>query len=419
MKADKLNALVVYTVSKVTKWALVGIIPEQILYAEANKIYRITLICAASAALLAIAIGYLMARRIGTPLIQIRNLMQEAAQGNLRVKSNLRRKDEIGQLSNSFNQMIDKITLLISETNHLAQEVLSKADDIASASNKTSASAKEIVLATNSIALGATMLADEAMQGNEITQNTHSQLLTVVDSNMEMAESAVEVRKVSKQGIDYMSNLTKDTNTAEQTALAMNEKVKQLKESTGSIEKIIEVMEQINSQTKVLSLNAGIEASRVGAAGKGFMVISNEIRSLANQSRESIQVVAQILNTIQKEINGTVSSFSKLQPIYLAQVNSVKEANGIFQKVHDFMEIVISKLESSTTSVNALKQSQTALADSIGNVSAVSQESASSSEQVAALSENQLTISHDLVQLSSQLKEMSDALQESLMKFRV
>ncbi|MGG2198707.1 methyl-accepting chemotaxis protein [Paenibacillus validus] len=419
IKANGMEALVVYKVSDVTNWSLIGFIPKQFLYAEANYIFRITVLCAISAALLAVVIGYLIVRRVGRPLIQIRDLMQTGAKGNLTVKSDHRSKDEIGQLGNSFNEMIEKITSLISDTSVLAGKVLHTANEIVSGSDKTSTSAKEIAMATESIASGAGTLAEEAMRSNEITQNTQLQLLSVAESNSEISASASEVMLISNEGIHHMSNLMTDTYTAEDTLRTMADKMGRLQESTGSIEKIIQVMEQINNQTNILSLNAAIEASRVGAAGKGFMVVAQEMRSLASQSRESIQVVSGIIHAIQEEITGTVSSFLESRQIYSAQVNAVKEANAIFQSVHDSMEHVISKLGDSTLLIQQLKESQTALGESIGNVSAVSQQASAVSEEVASQSSEQLKISRELVGLSTQLKQLSDALKESLSKFKI
>ncbi len=149
------------------------------------------------------------------------------------------------------------------------------------------------------------------------------------------------------------------------------------------------------------------------------MVVAQEMRSLASQSRESIQVVSGIIHAIQEEITGTVSSFLESRQIYSAQVNAVKEANAIFQSVHDSMEHVISKLGDSTLLIQQLKESQTALGESIGNVSAVSQQASAVSEEVASQSSEQLKISRELVGLSTQLKQLSDALKESLSKFKI
>lgn len=237
IKANGMEALVVYKVSDVTNWSLIGFIPKQFLYAEANYIFRITVLCAISAALLAVVIGYLIVRRVGRPLIQIRDLMQTGAKGNLTVKSDHRSKDEIGQLGNSFNEMIEKITSLISDTSVLAGKVLHTANEIVSGSDKTSTSAKEIAMATESIASGAGTLAEEAMRSNEITQNTQLQLLSVAESNSEISASASEVMLISNEGIHHMSNLMTDTYTAEDTLRTMADKMGRLQESTGSIEK--------------------------------------------------------------------------------------------------------------------------------------------------------------------------------------
>ncbi|HUC92463.1 MAG TPA: methyl-accepting chemotaxis protein [Paenibacillus sp.] len=411
------SLLAVYTTSEITGWTLAGFIPERALYAEARDIYRITIICAVTAAVLAILIGLLAARRIGRPITQIRDLMGEGAKGNLTVKSPLRRKDEIGELGDSFNRMIDNISFLVRDANGLTERVYQTAAEIADVSHKTSVSAKEIAAATESIALGADKLAEEAVDGNEITQDTFRQLMNVVDSNEEMASSAAEVSRVSQEGIDYMNRLTSDTRTVEHHALETAGKMERLRTSTGSIESIVDVMEQINRKTNILALNAGIEAARAGAAGKGFMVLANEIRMLASQSQESIQVVAGIVNTIREEINEASASFLQTRQIHAGQVDAVKRANDIFQSVHDAMEDVAERLEHNTLLLQQLKASQSALGESIGNVSAVSQQSSAVSEEVASQSAGQLAVSSHLVELSERLRQLSDELNASLSRF--
>src|SRR3981081_2815600 len=107
---------------------------------------------------------------------------------------------------------------------------------------------------------------------------------------------------------------------------SMVDKVDNLKDSTRSIRKILDVLNNMTKQTNILSLNGTIDAARAGASGKGFMVVADEIRKLADQSRQSIDVVGQITETITKEIDETVKVLSNATPIFQEQIESVKEA---------------------------------------------------------------------------------------------
>jgi methyl-accepting chemotaxis protein len=372
------------------------------------------------AGVIATAIGYLVVRSIAQPLVTLRNLMVEGSKGNLTVRSNLKnRSDEIGELSESFNEMMAQISELAKQTALSAAEVLHTATDLTDASRKTAISAKEIAVATEEIANGATSLAVEAERGSDITGHMNDQMKNVIEANGQMAGSAVAVEKASEQGTVYMSQLIQKTGMTEEMTRSMVEKVDALKDSTGSIVKILDVLNNLTKQTNILSLNATIEAARAGAAGKGFMVVADEIRKLADQSRQSIDVVGQITAKIQGEIEETVQVLSEAYPLFHEQIASVREANQIFLTVRGQMGQFVEKLELATNSINELNQSQTVLSDAMTSVSAVAEEASATSEEVASLSSEQLGISEGLVVLSEKLDAVSKGLQESLSRFKV
>lgn len=419
MDGEAGRTLVVYSKSSKTGWFNVGEVPVAELVKDTQTISQMTIWMSVLAAILAALIGFGVIRMIGRPLQVLRNLMKEGEQGNLRGRTHFRSRDEIGQLGESFNQMMEQITVLVRQTNQSAQEVLDTAAELSDASKKTANSAREIAVATEEIASGATSLAVESEKGNELTHHMGVQMKNVVEANMNMGVSAAEVQSSSQKGISYMAELIEKTNLTEEMTRSMVEKVDKLKESTRSIRKILDMLNNITKQTNILSLNATIEAARAGAAGKGFMVVADEIRKLADQSRQSIEVVGQITETIQKEIDETVNVLSTAYPIFQEQIVSVKEADTIFRQVQENMDGFIAKLDEVSESVQQLEQSQLVLSEAMSNVSAVAEESSATSQEVASLSSEQLSVSDGLVRLSDKLEALSNSLKESLAKFQI
>lgn len=413
------ESLIVLSSIPATGWHLIGTYPVESLVADARTILWTTFWSTLAAGVLAVLLSLIMVRMISKPLGTLRRLMKEGEQGNLLVRTNFKNRDEFGELGISFNQMMEKITQLVKQTNDSAQSVLDNANELLEASKKTALSAKEISVATEEIANGATTLATEAEKGSDLTTHIGQQMKGAVDANLQMGASAQEVRAVSEQGITYMNELTTKTAQTEEKTRLMVEKVDRLKESTSSIRKILEVLNAVTKQTNILSLNATIEAARAGAAGKGFMVVADEIRKLADQSRQSIDVVAQITDTIQTEIDETVSVLTEAYPLFQEQITSVKETDKIFQDVQQKMVMFISQLDEVTESIQQLEQSQNTLAEAITNVSAVSQQSSATSEEVASLSSEQLDVSQGLVSLAEGLEKVSNDLKETLSKFNV
>lgn len=413
------ESLIALSTIPATGWQLFGTYPVESLVADAKTILWTTFWSTLAAGFLAVLLSLVMVRMISKPLGTLRRLMKEGEQGNLLVRTNFKNRDEFGELGISFNQMMEKITQLVKQTNDSAQLVLDNANELLEASKKTALSAREISVATEEIANGATTLAMEAEKGSDLTNHIGQQMKSAVDANLQMGASAQEVRAVSEQGIEYMNELTTKTGQTEEKTRLMVEKVDRLKESTSSIRKILEVLNAVTKQTNILSLNATIEAARAGAAGKGFMVVADEIRKLADQSRQSIDVVAQITDSIQTEIDETVSVLTEAYPLFQEQITSVKETDKIFQDVQQKMVGFIGQLDEVTESIQQLEQSQNTLAEAITNVSAVSQQSSATSEEVASLSSEQLGVSEGLVSLAERLENVSNELKETLSKFKV
>ncbi|QKS43319.1 methyl-accepting chemotaxis protein (plasmid) [Paenibacillus cellulosilyticus] len=398
-------------------WRIVGKTPINELVSDANAIFVLTFIVTAAAAVAAIVICYFMIRMFANPLVQLRNLMNEGERGNLSVRLHLNRKDEIGQLTDSFNRMMTEITSLVDQTSGTADEVLATASVLTEASRKTAVSAKEIAVATEEIAGGATSLAIEAERGSDLTTTISTQMQNLLSNNQSMEASATTVQQASEQGTSYMNVLIEKTGLTEQMTRSMVEKVDRLKDSTSSIRKILDVLNNLTKQTNILSLNATIEAARAGVAGKGFMVVADEIRKLADQSRHSIDVVAQITDTIQREIDETVEVLTEAHPIFQEQVSSVKETNQIFMAVQSHMSQFSDSLGSVTEAIGKLDESQSVLSDAMTSVSAVAEQSSATSQEVASLSNEQLSVSEELVKLSNRLEDASNKLQQSLSRF--
>lgn len=413
------SVLAVFKQQATSGWKLLGSIPTAELTKDARGILLTTYISAGVVAIIAILIGIWMVNMIGRPLVKLKDLMEEGAKGNLKVRMEVASKDEIGQLTGSFNVMMEQITTLVEQTNHSAQDVLDTATELTDASNKTAMSAKEIAIATEEIANGATSLANEAERGNELADNIGRQMEKVIEANKEMSTSAHEVEQSSQLGTKYLDGLLNKTNTTVDIIQGLTDKVNTLKTSTSSVMKVLDVMQNITQQTNILSLNATIEAARAGVAGRGFMVVADEIRQLADQSRESIKMVGKITDEISTEMNKTVQALMDANPLFEEQIDSVKETSKIFVSVQEKMEGFVNHLSMVTTSIDELNQSQSVMSEAMTNVSAVAEESSATSEEVASLSNEQENIGNHLVNLSQKLEQVSVGLKETLSKFTV
>ncbi|QDP41936.1 methyl-accepting chemotaxis protein [Radiobacillus deserti] len=403
-----------------TDWYLVGAVSAKELTKDTNTIFYMTLIVIILSFIISLFIGRIIVNMIGVPMTKISELMSIAKDGDLQVRSDLtNRKDEIGELATSFNDMMGNISEMMDKTRASSAKVLHAATELQDISRLQSDSAREVAIASEEIATGATTLTQEAESGNSLVNKISSEVENVYENNSEMEDYAKEVISGSTAGIEKMGELVNKTKHGEQLTQALIQKTDTLKGSTKQISDVMTILTNIAQQTNLLSLNAAIEAARAGEAGKGFAVVADEIRKLSEQSKESIDLVGNITSDIIHEVNETLSVLDEANPIFKEQVVTAQETDDLLKNVGSKMNEFTAKIELVTSSINQLRDSQDILNTTIQQVSATAEESTAISEEVSASTEEQMKVSESLVQTSEQLKELAEDLQQSLENFKI
>lgn len=412
------SQLVVFHKLEKTGWTMMGYAPEEDFTGAAGRLLYITLLVVVLAVGIALIIGLYLVRRIGRPLRGLALLMEQGALGNLLIRADLRGQDEIGRLGGSFNRMLEQICALVRESSQSAREVTGAAEEVAQASRHTSRHAEEIAVVTEGIAEGASGLALEAENGSRAVERTEGVLAKVTASNEAMNRAVRQVIGVSEQGGEFMRELLAKTDAVFRLTSQLQENSGRLERSMDAVRSILAPMEATVKQTHILSLNASIEAARAGAAGKGFMVIAEEIRRLAAGSGESLRTVSGIAGEVQGDIGNTVRMLTGAAPLLDAQMQSVREASSFFGQVKREMGELIAHIQVSTSAVEEMVEAQEILGQAIASVGLVVQETGASTEQVAGMAGEQLEVSGRLVSLSDSLERLADHLNGTLAYFQ-
>ncbi|WP_339223519.1 methyl-accepting chemotaxis protein [Paenibacillus sp. FSL H8-0332] len=410
--------LVVYQPLATADWTLLGYAPVSDFTKSADRLLYITFLVVLAAALIALVIGYVLVRLIGRPLGKLARLMEEGEQGNLQVRTDFKGRDEIGRLGHSFNRMMEQISLLAGRSSSSAAEVLATSEQLVAASGAISGQASEVAAATGEIAGGAASLAAEAESSNAKVELMRDKANEVAGTNAVMAASAVKVMEASDQGAERMKKLVAQSESVLKMMDLIQENSAMLRDSTVLIRSILSPMIAMNKQTNILALNASIEAARAGAAGRGFIVIADEIRGLANQSSQSIASVSRITEEISSHIENTVQVVSEAAPMFDSQLASVRESSLIFGSVRAEMEVFSGVLNQSSAAVSELAEYQQQLGQSMASVISVVQQTSASTEEVASMSSQQFTVSRELVELSGKLETLAENLKQSMISFQ-
>lgn len=348
----------VYTVNELTGWKLVGGIEMSEITQATRGILYTAIIVITIAILLGALIIYGIIRSIMGPLQQLMSATEKIADGDLTEEITIRSQDEIGHLSASVNHMIRKLRELIGG-------VLSTSQNVAAASEQISAT-------TDEVAKGSTVQA-------EASQLMHEQFTELSIAINSVAQSAEEAAILASKTTLIAHNGGDRVNHSIESMTQVSTQMERLEEDSVKIGDIIEVINDISEQTNLLALNAAIEAARAGEQGRGFAVVADEVRKLAERSGEATKQITSIIKGMQQNTHKSVSAVA-------AGVNQSQQTGQAFKEIM----AMINETEQKVGEIAAASEEQAAQANevmqSIESISSASQEAAAAAEETAATS---------------------------------
>lgn len=401
-----------------TDWTIVGTIPETRLLEDAQTIRDSLIYLVLGGVVLALLLGFWGYRTIGRPLMVAGDKMRQAENGDLNVRLGMKRKDELGSVSGSFDSMMGSIGSIVAQTGQSADRLMQATVRINELVQRSRDASGEISIAMNEVSSGADSLSRDAEKSSMLTGEMSSRLEDVLAVNRTMRDIAVQVEESGKSGASAIDELSRHNQEAEGVVSSLSEKMKRLQEGTESISVVLDIVGNISKQINILSLNASIVAASAGEAGKGFMVVAGEIRSLANQSKESIASVEAVIANIQTEMAETSRLVVDSMPIFQRQSDISRSSQDIFRHVESSMSRFMDSFQQVWNSLQFSMEAQSELAGTMMQVSAVSEESTATTENVAGLIRDQHESGGELVRTGEELEQLAEELREALKVFQ-
>ncbi len=327
--------------------------------------------------ILTILITWQMGRQLLTPIHKIQSVLSKVAVGDFTSKVDYHKNDEIGEMATGFNAMIDKLSALIGGLNSSIQTISATAQQLASSSQQVNASTEQISSGIQEVASGSESLAKQASE-----VSTESKQLT--EESIKGSQSAGK----ANEKMTSISNAVSQSSQAVQT----------LGTKSQEIVKIVDTINTIASQTNLLALNAAIEAARAGEAGRGFAVVADEVRKLAEESQNATKGIEVLIQEINDSTSEAVSSMD-------VGKQEVEEGGLVIAEALGSLESISQKIK--------------AVEIAIDSVSSVAQQSASSSQQMSAGVQQTSSAMQQVSSAAQQLASTSQELAAMISKFKI
>lgn len=400
-------------------WYFVVETPTEAFLGDIDKIKKDGLTIGIIMAIISIAIATFISFNITNPINYIKEKMKAVEQGHLTVRSQIKGKYEMGQLSNSFNSMVNSMNELIVNTRNLTQYVTNSSVELKEFATQSSAASKEVIAAVESVSQGAMEQAKDAEQAANIV----SELISQVNDTEEHFNTVVDTTNKTKAASNSAKETIFELNQSTQDTITLSNNIKMdiqnLVVTFQEILNIISIIDGISEQTNLLALNAAIEAARAGEAGKGFAVVAEEVRKLAEQSKDAAKNITNIVNSINSVTNKTAKMIEDGASIFERQELAVNKTDDTFREIVINMDQIIDQVKKVYNMIEGLDVVQNNATDSITSIASIAQESAAAIEEVLASGQEQTASAEHLVQMSNELSDVMVNMNMSLDFFKV
>ena len=369
--------------------------------------------------LILLILVYIIIDRLLKPLKKVVNVANQVANGELIDVDLETSKDEIGKLSESIRTMVANLQHIILNIRNTSNHVSSAANQLTVHAGETYNSSTNIALDMNQI----TQNAEASMTMTEETaaamEETATGIQQIADSANVAAESSISASQASERGNEVVQQVIAQMELINDSVEQIGTTINGLHVNTKKISEIVSLITAIADQTNLLALNAAIEAARAGEHGKGFAVVADEVRRLAEQSSQSATEIYNLISSIQSDSNASITVMEKGKEDVKVGMAFTNEVGEIFKEILTSSEEVASQIREISAASQQISASSEEVAASVNNIKQSAEQSAEFSSNVSNSTQEQLSTMQEVKDASSSLGKTAEELQGLVAKFKL
>lgn len=370
--------------------------------------------------LLASCLAIFITLNITRPLHRLTNAAHVIANGDLREEDvHVKTKDEIGELAAAFNAMKASLSSLISNVSLNVSSTTAASEQLASSTDEVSAASADIAKRVETVAESGS---NSAAIGNDCAvamDETAQGVSRIAEAAQVLNSHAMDMQTIAGEGGHTLQTAEQQMSVIQQSSYETKEKIKQLSRQSAEIENITKVITDITDQTNLLALNAAIEAARAGEHGKGFAVVADEVRKLAEQSKSSASQIAGLTSTIQKDTREVEESVNTTAQNVDQGVVYLQNAQVSFNHIVGSITEMTAQIQEVSASSEQISASTEEVAASIAEMAHAANSAAGEIGIVLSAVEEQTATMQEINEVAQSLSEGAVGVQEQINLFKV
>lgn len=373
-----------------------------------------------AAIVLLVAIGFYISKMIIKPINVMLEFSRELANGDFRVKTRtFISQDEFGQLADALIEVRSTLCNLMKQIHISAEQVAASSEELTASADQSAQAANQVAISITDVARGAEKQLAIVSDTAKVVDGMSGDIQQIAVNSLQVSKQSIQATEKAKTGNLSVEKAVLQMSQIEQTVVKSADVVAKLGERSKEIGQIVDTISGIASQTNLLALNAAIEAARAGEQGRGFAVVADEVRMLAEQSQEAAKKIAVLINEIQGDTENAVLAMSEGTKEVKIGAEVVTESGEVFKEITALVGQVSIAVEDISKSIEQVALGSKKIVVSVENIDQLSQQAAGEAENVSAATEEQSASMEEIASSSQELAKLAMGLREAVGKFQV
>lgn len=370
--------------------------------------------------IVSIALALLAASLITNPIKRVMERMSILASGDLNhepLETNT--IDEAGQLVHATNNMTENMRNLLNQINIVSESVSSQSEELTQSANEVKSGAEQISITMQELADGSETEAHGISELSALMRDFTTKVEEASNSSQYVEETSGDVLQLTDDGTNLMNSSMDQMAVIDKIVQNAVTSVEGLDRHSQEISELVSVIQDIADQTNLLALNAAIEAARAGEQGKGFAVVADEVRKLAEQSSDSVTNITGIVKRIQAESTSVVKSLREGYKDVDEGTQQIRTTGETFSEISSAIDHMINNIKTVTENMVEMAKSSHDMNNSIEEIAAITEESAAGVEETSASSEQTSSAMEEVAASSAELANLALELNDLVGQFKV